>query len=329
MGSFFWQMMAGLIFAVLFVGTAMAVISAQKSAHRKRMLAIITRNASVSRTVAGESKEKQLARQRAELARKLKEAGAANNRKKHGGLRVALQQAGLDIPVGHFMMMSAGFATLSWVFVSVTSWSLPTKLCIVLTAFLGIPRLILTIMSNKRQKKFLEDFADALEASVRLLQAGMPVSEAISMVAREFSGPVKEEMTRIYEDQKIGITLGEAAERSARRMPLTEMKMFAAAIQIQSETGSSLSEVLTNLANVIRARFRLKRKVKALSSEAKASAAIIGALPLLVALGLYLVNRDYIMLLFNTRTGNFMAGGAAFWMLCGILVMKQMINFKV
>ena len=136
-------------------------------------------------------------------------------------------------------------------------------------------------------------------------------------------------MRHIYDDQKIGIPMGEAAERCARRMPLTEVKMFATAIQIQSETGSSLSDVLANLANVIRARFRLKRKVQALSSEAKASAAIIGALPLLVAGGLYLVNPEYISLLFTEPTGKVMASGAVFWMLCGVVVMRQMINFKV
>jgi tight adherence protein B len=123
--------------------------------------------------------------------------------------------------------------------------------------FMGLPRFVLKFLAGRRQKKFLEDFPDALEAMVRLLQAGMPVSEAIAMVAREFIGPVGDEMMRIYEDQKVGITMGDAAKRAADRMPLTEMQMFATAIEIQTETGSSLSEVLSNIANVIRSRFKL------------------------------------------------------------------------
>jgi tight adherence protein B len=157
----------------------------------------------------------------------------------------------------------------------------------------------------------------------------MPISEAISMVSREFQGPLREEMQRIYDNQKIGVPLGQAALETAKRVPLPEVHMFATALQIQSETGSSLSEVLGNLSGVIRARFRLKRKIKALSSEAKASAAIIAALPILVSLGLYAVNPNYISILFDTRAGNFWLAGAVFWMSCGIFIMKTMINFKV
>jgi tight adherence protein B len=157
----------------------------------------------------------------------------------------------------------------------------------------------------------------------------MPVSEAILMISREYQGPGGEEMSRVYDKQKIGVALHEAALEATRRMPLPEMKMFATGLAIQAQTGSSLSEVLTNLANVIRARFRLKRKIKALSSEAVASASIIGSLPCLVALGLYFVNREYIMILFTTPFGKVLVVCAVVWMLIGIFVMKIMINFKV
>jgi tight adherence protein B len=189
--------------------------------------------------------------------------------------------------------------------------------------------LFLRFKIRRRQKHFMDDFADALESMMRLLKAGMPVSEAIKMVAREFTGPMGEEMERIFDQQKIGVPLPEAVLDAARRMPLTEMQMFATAIAIQTQTGSSLSEVLQNLANVIRARFSLKRKVQALSSEAKASAGIIGALPVLVGLGLYFINPEYIELLFTDSTGKFLLGCAVAWMGVGVLVMRQMINFRV
>ena len=123
--------------------------------------------------------------------------------------------------------------------------------------------------------------------------------------------------------------LHEAALEATRRIPLAEMQMFATGLSIQSQTGSSLSEVLMNLSGVIRARFRLKRKIKALSSEAVASASIIGALPILVATGMYFVNYDYIQVLFTDPFGKTLLAGAIFWMLCGIFVMKQMINFRI
>jgi len=115
----------------------------------------------------------------------------------------------------------------------------------------------------------------------------------------------------------------------AQRIPLTEVQMFAAALQIQSETGSSLSEVLSNLSGVIRSRFRLRRKVRALSSEARSSAAIIAALPVLVALGLYATRPEYIGILFIVPKGKFLIAGAGIWMSFGVLIMRQMINFRI
>ncbi|MCD8563257.1 MAG: type II secretion system F family protein [Alphaproteobacteria bacterium] len=219
----------------------------------------------------------------------------------------------------------AAFVFLAFVF----KFSPFATLMAAVIGLLGFPRYMLKVMAAKRQKKFLEEFADALEAVVRLLKAGMPVSEAVSMIAREFTGPVGEEMSRIYDKQKIGIPLHEAAQEACHRMPLTEMQMFATGLAIQAQTGSSLSEILTNLARVIRARFRLKRKIKALSSEAIASASIIGALPPLVCLGMYFANPNYIGILFTDPFGHVLLAGSLFWMSLGIIIMKVMINFKI
>jgi tight adherence protein B len=210
-----------------------------------------------------------------------------------------------------------------------TEWPPIAVVFMTFAAFLGGPRWVLKRMAAKRQKRFLEELPDALDGCVRLLQAGMPMSEAIAMVSREFTGPLREEMLKIYDNQKIGVPLGQAAMETAKRVPLTEVNMFATALQIQSETGSSLSEVLTNLSTVIRARFRLKRKIQALSSEAKASAGIIGSLPPLVALGLHLASPNYMEPLFHTDKGHWYLFGCGMWMSCGVLVMKQMINFRI
>ncbi len=313
------------------IGASVMVSGQQKK--RDRYMSVIARDGALGGS--GDEKSK-LAKQRADnIARKLKAAGAEEAAKKKSknkdktSLRQMMQQAGYEAPLSRYWLFSSIFAVIVFGFLKLTSWPAIAVFFITFTAFAGMPRFFLKWKAARRQKKFLEGFADALDASVRLLQAGMPISEAVAMVAREFEGPLRDEMMRVYENQKVGVPLGEAALQMARRIPLAEVHMFATALQIQSETGSSLSEVLSNLAAVIRARFRLKRKVKALSSEAKASAAIIAALPVLVCCGLYLVNEPYISILFTLPKGKMLLGGAIFWMSCGILIMKQMINFKV
>lgn len=319
------QIMILVVALILAAGVALSIVSSRRQQRKERIISVVTGADHLANP--GETQEKRLAKKRADIAKSLKEAGKTSAKK--NSLKIKIQQAGLDISVGQFWVFSCIFGLTICAVLKMIDLNPIAFWLLAFVAFFGIPRFVLRFRRNRRQKKFLEEFADSLEAMVRLLHAGMPVSEAISMVAREYTGPVGEEMMTMYEDQKVGISMGEAAERAAARMPLTEMQMFATAIQIQAETGSSLSEVLQNLAAVIRARFRLKRKVKALSSEAKASAAIIGSLPILVALGLYLVNPDYIMLLFTDSFGKLLATGACVWMTLGMLVMRQMINFKV
>ncbi|MCK5384832.1 MAG: type II secretion system F family protein [Alphaproteobacteria bacterium] len=270
-------------------------------------------------------------KRRAEIAKKLKSTRDAGKKgQNNASISVKMQQAGLKPALGKFWALSFVSAIIFVVLAKfVFHFSVVLVGLFFVIGLFGLPRMILKRMIKKRQKKFLEEFADVLEAVVRLLKAGMPVSEAISMITREYDGPVGEEMSIIYDKQKIGIPLHEAALEGCKRMPLPEMKMFAAGLAIQAQTGSSLSEVLINLARVIRARFRLKRKVMALSSEAIASASIIACLPPLVATGLYFVSPGYLDPLFEEEFGNYLLMGALFWMFCGVVVMRQMINFKI
>ncbi len=270
-------------------------------------------------------------KRRAEIAKKLKASkdGEGKDDPSKVSIAIKLQQAGSSMSVSKFWALSF-ISGIMWIGFGLYLELKPIPIALFfIIGLLGVPRFILKKAIQSRQKKFLEEFADALDAVVRLLKAGMPVSEAISMITREYDGPVGEEMSIIYDKQKIGVPLHEAALEATRRMPIPEMQMFAAGLAIQAQTGSSLSEVLTNLSGVIRARFRLKRKVMALSSEAIASASIIGCLPPLVAFGLYFANPGYLDPLFTTPTGKNMLMGAVFWMSCGIFVMKHMINFKI
>ncbi len=315
------------ILLVLSIGGMIAYFVNNGQNQRKKRLLQVVQGTQISTTKKVANAQEQ---RRVELSKKLKEgviAEKSRDKDKGESLSQKLIMAGISSGVRQFWMMSFVSAFVLAVIVYILNGSPLVCGLAFVTGLLGVPKMVLGFMIKRRQKKFMDDLADALESMQRLLKAGMPVSECIKMVAREFTGPVGDEMGKIFDQQKIGIPLPEATLEAARRMPIPEMQMFATAIAIQTQTGSSLSEVLENLAGVIRARFRLKRKIQALSAEAKASAAIIGSLPILVGVGMYFMNNAYFMVLFNE--GQFLMVGAGMWMLLGILVMRQMINFKV
>lgn len=318
-------LIAAIVF--LFIGVFGAVVMNKEAKARESKMAVVRGVSGID----GRVNEKDVQnKRRAEIARKLKQSKEEDGKsKKKISISTKLGQAGLNITPKQFWILSGISCVVLTALIKYLGFELHLVAFGAIIGLFGIPRFVLRFLIKRRQKKFLEEFADALEAVVRLLKAGMPVSEAISMISREFEGPVGEEMSRVYDKQKIGIPLHEAALEATKRMPLTEMQMFATGLAIQAQTGSSLSEVLTNLANVIRARFRLKRKIVALSSEAIASASIIGALPVLVATGMYFMNPDYLMILFTTPTGKMLLTGAIVWMCIGVFVMKTMINFKI
>ena len=200
----------------------------------------------------------------------------------------------------------------------------------VLVAFacgFGLPRWVVSRMTKRRQAKFLIEFANAIDIIVRGIKSGLPISDCLQIIATEMPEPVKGEFIDLVEQQKIGVPLSRAFERMYERMPLQEVNFFAIVIAIQAQTGGNLAEALNNLSQVLRDRYRLQAKVKAFSAEAKASAMIIGALPPIVMLLVFLTSPNYIMLLWTEQLGNLMLIGGGIWMLIGILVMRKMINF--
>ncbi|MEM8832972.1 MAG: type II secretion system F family protein [Pseudomonadota bacterium] len=315
----------GSLILVVVLVTAFLFIHQQKQRKKHLLKTVQGKSSFVDNKKGKVSAQDQ---RRSDLAKKLKEDESQKEGKKKS-LSDSLAQSGMNMSVAQFWIFSVVSAVVFYFLAQMMGLSVFVKVMFVIIGFFGFPRWFVKFKTKRRQKAFMKDFPDALESMMRMLKAGMPVGEAIRMVATEFEGPMGEEMERIYEQQKIGVPLPEAVLNAAKRMPLAEMQMFATAIAIQTQTGSSLSEVLQNLAGVIRARFKLRRKVVALSSEAKASAAIIASLPCLVTLALYFLNGEYLEVLYTTSTGKTLAYGAVIWMGIGVLIMRQMINFKV
>lgn len=191
----------------------------------------------------------------------------------------------------------------------------------------GLPRWMLGYLKKRREKQFLRALPDAVDVIVRGIKAGLPLFDSLKVVAADAPEPLKSEFLSIIETQAIGIPLGEACTRLYERMPVPEANFFGIVVAIQQKSGGNLSEALGNLSKVLRDRKRMAEKIQAMSMEAKASAGIIGSLPPIVMLLVYLSTPDYISLLWTHPTGRLMLAASVVWMSAGIFVMKKMINF--
>ncbi|TCQ71250.1 type II secretion system (T2SS) protein F, partial [Ochrobactrum sp. BH3] len=181
----------------------------------------------------------------------------------------------------------------------------------------------------RRLERFLQGFPVAIDVIVRAVRSGLPLSDGIALIAAESDEPICTEFRRIVDAQQIGFSIAEAVQTLVQRIPCPEANFFAIVFQVQSQAGGNISDALGNLANVLRERKRTKDKARAMAAEAKASAWIIGSLPPIVSLLVYLVSPDYMSVLFTTSAGNILVASAAAWMVAGIFIMSKMINFKV
>ncbi|MGH1421373.1 MAG: type II secretion system F family protein [Hyphomonas sp.] len=193
----------------------------------------------------------------------------------------------------------------------------------------GLPRVILSILTKKRQAKLVDQFADGLDVIVRGVKSGLPLNECLRVIAKESPDPLQTEFAILADNLAVGVGLERSLAAFYKRVPLQEMNFFCIVLMIQSKAGGNLSEALGNLSSVIRQRKMMREKVKAMSSEAKASAGIIGVLPFAVAVMVYMTTPDYIMQLFVTETGHVVLAMAAGMMTMGVAVMKKMINFDM
>lgn len=243
-------------------------------------------------------------------------------------LRRRIEQAGLSITPRTFWVMSAAAGIVTTGILAIARQPLFAMLLAGVAVGLGLPRWVLSFLRNRRLKKFTEEFANAIDVIVRSVKSGLPTIEAMKIVGKESPTPVGPEFNTLCESLKIGVSLEQGLKRMYERIPTAEVNFFAIVMTIQQKSGGNLSEALGNLSGVLRDRRRLQGKIKAMSSEAKASAMIIGSLPPGVMMLVYLSTPDYIKALFTERLGNLMLLGCVAWMSVGIFVMQKMISFK-
>ena len=252
----------------------------------------------------------------------------AKAQKKKLTLRQTIEQAGWTMSVRKFWIISAVVGLIIAFVCLGKGLELYIALGAGLAGAFGLPRWVLGYFKNRRQKKFLTEFANSIDVIVRGVKSGLPLNDCLRIIGAEAPDPVGSEFRMMIEGLRLGMTMEDALKRFHEHMPLPEVNFFQIVLSIQSKSGGNLSEALSNLSAVLRDRKRLQGKIKALSSEAKSSAMIIGSLPEAVMILVYFTTPGYLDVLFTTRIGNLLMVGCVVWMTCGVLMMKKMISFK-
>ena len=244
-------------------------------------------------------------------------------------LRKRLAMTGKDWTVGQYGMASAGLA------IAVAALLLVRGAPVLLALFAGImvgaglPHFAVGKVIAKRINKFTIKFPDAIELLVRGLRSGLPISETMAVVGNEVDGPVGEEFRTVADKMKIGRTMDAALQDTADRLGTPEFQFFVITIAIQRETGGNLAETLANLANVLRSRAQMKLKIRAMSSESKASAYIVGSLPFIVFGLIWFINASYMQNFFIDQRLMVAGIGGLVWMGIGAGIMAKMVNFEI
>jgi tight adherence protein B len=257
----------------------------------------------------------------------LKEFDERHNKSKGVPLSVRLAQAGFSWSKRQFFLISAAIGAAMFLLGLITGSGLIVSIVLGAAGALGLPRWLLSFMKKRRETKFLNAFPDSVDIIVRGVKAGLPLLDCLKMITVEAPEPVKSEFRAIVETQAIGMLLGDACGKLYEQMPVPEANFFGIVISIQQRAGGNLAEALGNLSRVLRDRKKMKAKIQAMSQEAKASAAIIGALPIAVMTMVYITSPNYISLLWTEPLGRLMLACSVVWMSMGVMVMKKMINF--
>ncbi len=266
---------------------------------------------------------------RDQVAQSLKDLDAKQKARNSLTLEVRMQQGGLDWDRKKYYVVCVicGLVSAAALFLATQNVLMaPVGLFI---GGLGMPFWFLGFRKKRRIAAFVKEFPNALDVIVRGLKSGLPLGDCVRIISSEAAAPVNEEFRVIVEAQQLGLSLPDAVERLYQRVPIADANFFGIVLAIQSKTGGNLSETLGNLSKVLRDRKKMKDKIKAVSTEAKASAGIIASLPFVVTLLVWLTSPKYIELLWLTQAGKVTMVASAIWMTMGVMVMRKMINFDI
>ncbi len=297
----------------------MMLYAAQRTQLKSRLAAIGGRAASGAPAASKLSRQVQVS---------LKEADRVGAKRRRVALKLRIEQAGLSASLRVFYGISAASAVAGTLIYLLLGYRPLFAPAVVAVMGFGLPRYTLRVLTIRRQRRFTQHFADAIDVIIRGIRSGLPVGECLNIIARESQPPVSEEFRMLVDSQRLGITQKQALENTCRRMPTPDMKFFAVVLNLQQQTGGNLAETLQGLSNVLRGRKKLADKIRAMSSEARMTATIIGALPFLVSFAIYLISPGYISLLWTDPMGKMMLYGGLTWMALGTYIMKQMVSFE-
>lgn len=316
----------GVFFMVAFAigGVAWVLLYPILSGERKaeRRMASIARSEPAARPTRGTAKPR-----REQIEGTLKQLEERQKKAKRPPLSVRLDQAGLSWSKRTYIAISVAIGFAALIIGYVVNGGIIPPLAFGFAGGFGIPIWLLKFLKKRREAKFLDGLPDAVDVIVRGIKAGLPLLDSLKLIANEAQEPIRSEFRSIIDTQTIGIPLGEACLRLYERIPVPEANFFGIVVSIQQRAGGNLSEALGNLSRVLRDRKKMKAKIKAMSQEAKASAAIIGALPIIVMGLVWFTSPAYIDLLWTDAHGRVMLACSGIWMSIGIFVMRKMINF--
>lgn len=244
-------------------------------------------------------------------------------------LRLRLAQTGKKWTLQQYMSASGGLAFVIMALLWLKGAPIYLALFGGLLVGAGLPHMAINFLMARRIKNFTANFPDAIELLVRGLKSGLPVGETLGVVAKEIPGPVGEEFKLVVEKIKIGKSMEESLQETADRLGTAEFQFFVITLAIQRETGGNLAETLANLADVLRKRAQMKLKIRAMSSESKASAYIVGSLPFFVFGMVWFVNPQYLAGFFYEQRLIIAGLGGALWMSIGVFIMAKMVNFEI
>ena len=296
------------------------ILSGEKKTEQR--MASVAKPEVISRATRGPQKSR-----RDVVETTLKELDEKHKKSKSVPLAIKIAQAGLSWSKRQYMIISAGIGIAMFLVGLFMGGGLLPAIGAGFAGAFGIPRWLLSFLKKRRESKFLNAFPDAVDVIVRGIKSGLPLLDCMRMITVDAPEPLRSEFRTIVETQAVGVPLGEACGKLYENMPVPEANFFGIVISIQQKAGGNLSEALGNLSRVLRDRKKMKAKIQAMSQEAKASASIIGALPIAVMTMVYITSPQYISLLFTEPLGHVMLACSAGWMLMGVMVMRKMINF--